>query len=50
MQRYWKALEEKKSPPKYVRKVSIINFDKLKKSINEKMLHLGSDNSEKIKF
>ncbi len=36
MQRYWKALEKKKSPPKYVQKVSIINFDKLKKSINKK--------------
>ena len=35
MQRYWKALEEKKSPPKYVQKVSIIDFEISFKSLLE---------------
>ena len=33
---YWISLESKKPPPKSVKKISIIEFDKLKKSINSK--------------
>ena len=34
--KYWETLERKKSAPNYVKKVSIIEFDLLKKSINQK--------------
>ena len=30
MELYWKNLESKKPPPKFVKKISIIEFDKLK--------------------
>ena len=33
---YWKNLESKKQPPKYVKKVSIIDFNKLKNSVDSK--------------
>ena len=36
IQKYWETLENKNPPPKHVKKISIIEFDKLKKSINEK--------------
>ena len=36
MKNYWKFLEDKKPPPKFIKKVNIIEFDKLKKSINSK--------------
>ena len=34
--KYWKYLEAQNAPPKYVKKVSIIEFDKLKNCINNK--------------
>ena len=34
MENYWKTLESKKPVPKFVKKINIIEFDKLKKSIN----------------
>ena len=34
MENYWKTLESKKPVPKFVDKINIIEFDKLKKSIN----------------
>jgi hypothetical protein len=34
--RYWKYLEAENAPPKYVKKVNVIEFDKLKNSINNK--------------
>ena len=33
---YWNFLESKKSPPKFVKKINIIQFDELKNSINKK--------------
>ncbi len=33
---YWKKIETKSLPPKYVKKVSIINFDILRKNLKEK--------------
>ena len=36
IEKYWKSLESKKPAPKSVKKISIIEFDKLKKSINGK--------------
>ena len=36
MDNYWKTLEKKKPVPKFVKKINILEFDKLKKSINSK--------------
>ena len=36
MDLYWKTLESKKMPPKYVKKVSVIDFSKLKESVDNK--------------
>ena len=36
MRNYWQKMEVKKAPPKFVRKINILEFSKLKKSINEK--------------
>ena len=36
MDNYWKTLESKKPVPKFVKKINILEFDKLKKSINSK--------------
>ena len=36
MERYWISFESKKPAPKFVKKISIIEFDKLKKSVNGK--------------
>lgn len=33
---YWEKLEKKKKPPKYVKKINIIEFDELKKKISSK--------------
>ena len=36
IKKYWEFLELKKSAPKYVKKVSILEFDKLKNLVNSK--------------
>lgn len=33
---YWEKLEKKKKPPKYVRKINVIEFDELKKKFSSK--------------
>ena len=36
MKNYWETLEKKTTAPKYVKKINIIEFDKLKKAINNR--------------
>lgn len=36
LQKYWQKLEAKKSPPKFVKKINILEFSKLKKAIDTK--------------
>ena len=40
--KYWKYLEAQNSPPKYIKKVSVIEFDKLKDSINKNEIYIKS--------
>ena len=36
LKKFWLSLEKKKHPPKYVKKINLIEFDSLKNLINKK--------------
>ena len=48
IKKYWESLELKKSAPSYVKKVSILEFDKLKNLVNSKNEIFVKESTEKM--